>query len=92
MKKPKANTYNKIIEVLQELHKDYPTYSMGRHIATALEEYPDIWGLPDKEILYAFTKYRAQLELDVPHETDEKELEKILKDGMNLTSDYEDID
>lgn len=56
---------------------------MGRHLATALDEYGDIWGLTDKEILFALEKYKSQLELDVPH-TDENELDQIIKDGMNL--------
>jgi len=56
---------------------------MGRHLATALDEYGDMWGLTDKEILFALEKYKSQLELDVPH-TDETELDQIIKDGMNL--------
>jgi len=56
---------------------------MGRHLATALDEYGDIWGLTDKEVLFALEKYKSQLELDVPH-TDENELDQIIKDGMNL--------
>jgi hypothetical protein len=56
---------------------------MGRHIATALDDYGDIWGLTDKEILFALEKYKSQLELDVPH-TDDNELDQIIKDGMNL--------
>jgi hypothetical protein len=56
---------------------------MGRHLATALDEYGDIWGLTDKEILFALDKYKSQLELDVPH-TDDSELDQIIKDGMNL--------
>jgi|TARA_R110002126_G_scaffold2898_2_gene15972 hypothetical protein len=56
---------------------------MGRHIATALDGYGDVWGLTDKEILFALEKYKSELELDVPH-TDENELDQIIKDGMNL--------
>lgn len=56
---------------------------MGRHIATALDEYGDVWGLSDRELLFAFDKYKAELELDVPH-TDENEIDQIIKDGMDL--------
>lgn len=56
---------------------------MGRHLATALDGYGDIWGLTDKEILFALEKYKSELELDIPH-TDETELDQIIKDGMNL--------
>jgi hypothetical protein len=81
MRKP--SYYSQILTVLQQLHAAYPNYNMGRHIATALDGYGDVWGLTDKEILFALEKYKSELELDVPH-TDEKELDQIIKDGMNL--------
>lgn len=56
---------------------------MGRHIATALDEYGDIWGLTDKELLFALRKYTSELDMDVPH-TDESEIDQIIKDGMDL--------
>jgi hypothetical protein len=56
---------------------------MGRHIATALDEYGDVWGLSDKEIVFALEKYKAELDMDVPH-TDESEIDQIIRDGMNL--------
>lgn len=79
----KASYYSQILIVLQQLHAAYPNYNMGRHIATALDGYGDVWGLTDKEILFALEKYKSELELDVPH-TDENELDQIIKDGMNL--------
>jgi hypothetical protein len=77
------NHYNQVIHTLQELHKSFPTYNMGRHLATVLDEYGDIWGMTDKELAYALYKYRSQIEMDVPH-TDESELDKIIKEGMDL--------
>jgi hypothetical protein len=56
---------------------------MGRHLATALDGYGDIWGLTDREIVFALEKYKAELDMDVPH-TDESEIDQIIKDGMNL--------
>jgi hypothetical protein len=56
---------------------------MGRHLATVLDEYGDIWGMSDKELAYALYKYKSQIEMDVPH-TDESELDKIIKEGMDL--------
>ena len=56
---------------------------MGRHIATALDEYGDVWGLSDRELLFALEKYKAELDMDIPH-TDESEIDQIIKDGMNL--------
>ena len=77
------NYYNQVITTLQELRKSYPTYNMGRHLATALDEYGDVWGMTDKELSYALDKYKGELDMDVPH-TDESEIDKIIKDGMDL--------
>jgi hypothetical protein len=56
---------------------------MGRHLSTALHEYNDLWGVSDKEMLYALEKYEIELNIDYPHE-DEEELKEIIKGGMNL--------
>lgn len=79
----KTNHYNQVLSILQELHSLYPQYNMGRHIATALDGYGDTWGLADKELAFAFNKYKGELELDIPH-TDEAELDQIIKEGMDL--------
>jgi hypothetical protein len=81
MKKP--NYYNQITNLLQQLHIAYPEYNMGKHLSTALDEYGDIWGVTDKELLFALEKYKTQLEMDIPH-TDDKELDQIIKEGMDL--------
>ena len=80
----KPNNYNEIIHVLQELHKQYPTFNMARHITTALDGYSDIWGVPDKEFLVALEKYKIQQELYESPITEGKQLQKIIDDGMNL--------
>jgi hypothetical protein len=79
----KKTPYIEVITILQELHKSFPTYNLGRHLATALADYGDIWGLTDKELVFALSKYKAEIEMDIPH-TDESELEKIIKEGMDL--------
>ena len=81
MKTP--NYYRQIIQTLVRLQKAYPTYNMGRHISTALDEYSDVWGVSDKEFLYAIQKYEIELNIDGPH-IDDEEIEAIIKDGMNL--------
>ena len=81
MRKP--DYYNQAIHILQQLHTAYPEYNMGKHLATALDGYGDIWGITDKELVFALEKYKMQLDMDVPH-TDEKEIDQIIKDGMNL--------
>jgi hypothetical protein len=80
MRKP--NYYNQILHLLQELHKAYPGYNMGKHLSTALDGH-DVWGITDKELLFSLTKYKTQLEMDVPH-TDENELDDIIKQAMDL--------
>jgi hypothetical protein len=69
--------------VLERLHKAHPTYNIGRHISTALDGYDDVWGVSDKEMLFALEKYELELNMDVDH-IDQEEIEKIIKDGMNL--------
>ena len=80
-KKPKY--YNQVLKLLQELQHGYPTYNIGRHIATALADYGDFWGISDKEMLFALKKYKSQLGMDVPH-SDDKELDEIIKQAMDL--------
>jgi len=79
----KKNYYNESLLILQELHKSFPSYNMGRHISTVLDEYGDVWGMTDKELAFALTKYKSQLDLDIPH-PDDSEIDKILKEGMDL--------
>jgi hypothetical protein len=69
--------------VLESLHKAHPTYNIGRHISTALDGYDDVWGVTDKEFLFALEKYELELNIDVDH-IDQEEIDKIIKDGMNL--------
>ena len=87
MKTNKPNYYADILEILQELHTLFPTSGVGKHLSTVADEYGgDLWGVSDKELFYALKKYKAQLELYCPHETNEQELQEIIKDGMNLSA------
>jgi len=83
------NYYRQIIQTLIRLQKAYPTYNMGRHISTAMDEYTDVWGVSDREFLYAIQKYEIELNIDGPH-IDDEEIEEIIKDGMNLDSIFEE--
>lgn len=78
----KASSYNEIIQVLQKLHSEFPTHTMGMHLSTALDEYGDLWGVTDKEMLFALHKYRANLEMDSPNKA--IIIDEVLKDGMDL--------
>ena len=83
-----TNYYAKIIHILQELHKDFPKYNMGRHLSTALDSYGDIWGITDKEMLYAMEKYVTELSLDIPHSDD---INDILNDDLSDLSIEEEF-
>jgi len=78
----RASAYNQILGILHELQKDYPQYNMGRHLATALDGYGDVWGIPDTEIVFALTKYKAQLNMDFTH--DSYDIDRIIEDGTDL--------
>lgn len=85
MKTKNKEYYNEVINILVELKTLYPSHRVGQHLSGAFDEYGDIWGLSDKEILYALQKYKATLELnDVPRETNEEYINKIIKDAQNL--------
>jgi hypothetical protein len=77
----RPNPYNRAITVLQELHKSYPNYGIGRHIATALSDYGDLWGITDKEFVFALEKYQIELEFNLAPDI---EIAKIIKDAENL--------
>jgi hypothetical protein len=79
----RINYHRRIIKTFESLKKSHPTYNIGRHISTALDGYDDIWGVNDKEFLFALEKYELELNMDVDH-IDQEEIEKIIKDGMNL--------
>jgi hypothetical protein len=79
----KRQLYTKILSVLKTLHTKHPTYNLGRHISTALDEYGDLWNVSDKEFLFAMEKYMVEQELDIPHESEE-DINKIINEGMHL--------
>lgn len=87
----RASYYNQILHVLQHLHRLYPTYNMGRHLATALDGYGDVWGLTDRELTFALEKYVSELELDKSSpKTEEDRLRKILMDNAFSTNEDEE--
>lgn len=86
MKKKKEDIFPEIISALKEIKSLYPNTNICKHLSVVVDDYGDLWGVSDKEFLFALIKYKAQLQMDVPHErTDEEELKKIIKDGMNLS-------
>jgi hypothetical protein len=92
--KKNETEYDQIVSLFQELNKKYPSYSIGRHISTALDEYNDLWGLTNKEFLFALNKYATTLEIDNSFD-DNKFLSKIIEDGEHLfdeTTEDEDFE
>jgi hypothetical protein len=79
----RKDQYQQALHILQELHKDFPTYNLGRHLSTALADYGDIWGMTDKEIVFALDKYKSEIEMDI-HHPDDSEIDRIIKEGMDL--------
>lgn len=77
----KTTPYNQIVQVLHDLKKEYPNYTLGQHISTALGGYKDLWGLTDREILFALEKYKAELEFNL---ASDDEIDQIVKDAQNL--------
>lgn len=82
MASKKINFFKKLIDQLTELHRTYPNQSIATHLATALEEYGNFWGLSDKELSFALEKYQVDLELN--NFSVDKDLDKIIEEGKNL--------
>lgn len=79
----RASNYRQVLKLLDKLHKSHPTISLGQHLATILDGYGDIWGITDKEFLFAIEKYMVTIEMDEPISTDE-EIQQIIEDGKNI--------
>ena len=76
--------FKKIVTLLEELHKEYPSYSLGRHISSATSDYGDVWGITDKEFLFALTKYKSLLEMDADQLVSDEYIKQIQQDAENL--------
>lgn len=80
-----TNYYRECLRIFENLYATHPTFSLGRHIATALSDYGDIWGLTNKELLFALRKYEAEIELNHNMHTSHKDfVDKVVKDAANL--------
>lgn len=77
----KPTAYSQAMQLLQELKRLYPTYTLGQHIATALSDYGDAWGISDKELVFALEKYKAELEYNIVSDI---EVDKIVRDAQDL--------
>lgn len=87
-------THSQILETLRQLKAKYPNQGIGKHLSETLVEYPNYWGMSDKEFLYALEKYILELEENNP--PPEQELQKLIEDSSSLDSlrkgiDYEEL-
>lgn len=80
----KNQHYNEAIALLQELKKTHPSLTLGQTLSSIVYEYGDVWGLSDKEFLFALEKYKTSLELDFQHSS--SDIEDIINDAMDLDS------
>jgi hypothetical protein len=85
--KKKIDCYTECLSILTKLKEAHPNYTLSMHLATALSDYGDVWGLPDKELLFALDKYYSLLELD---REPEDSLEKIIEEGKHLDTMFKD--
>jgi hypothetical protein len=77
--------YTSAIKILETLHSKHPKLPMGKHLATALDGYGDMFLLTDQEIFHALKEYSAELASDVPHE---EEIDKIYEEGLHLERSF----
>lgn len=80
MKKHKS-TYEEALSILHNLKEEYPGTLLSQHLSIALSDYGNFWGISDKELLFALTKYQSEMEINM---VPEREVEKIVEEGKNL--------
>lgn len=78
-----SQLYNQALAILKRLHTKYPNFRLGRHLSVAFADYGDLENVSAKEFVFALEKYEMELEIETPL-ADDDEVDKILKDGMNL--------
>lgn len=86
----KIEFHDLVLEVLKDLKKKYPNQGLGRHISDALSDYPNYWGLSDKELLFALQKYVLELEENNP--PPEKELQQLIDESSTIDKLMDGID
>lgn len=80
----KNNYLPKILSILKDLEKSYPTLSVARHISDAASEYGELLWLSNKELLDALEVYKEQLLMNQPPTEDE--IAQITREAMDLSS------
>lgn len=74
--------HSQILETLRQLKVKYPNQGIGKHFSEALLDYPNYWGMSDKELLFALERYVLELEENNP--PPEQELQQLIEDSSSL--------
>lgn len=88
--------HGQILEVLRQLKAKYPNQGVGKHLSEALVDYPNYWGLSDKEFLFALERYVLELEENTP--PPEIELQQLIEESSSIDRlrkgivDYDELD
>lgn len=86
----KTNYHAQIIELFRELKAKYPNQGLGQHLSIALSEYPNYWGMSDKEFLFSLQKYKFELEENML--PPEQEIQKLVDESSSIDKLREGID
>jgi len=78
----KINPFKQCLNKLQILQKTYPSQTLGMHLSRAMSDYGDLWGVTDREFLFALERYELEMENNI---ASDNEVERIIKEGQNLT-------
>jgi len=85
--------YEKTIKILSELKEAYPTYNLGKHLHNALANSTSsyMWSKTDRQIFNSISAYKERLMSKIPY-VEESQIERIIKEGMNLDTILDDED
>ncbi len=78
------NYKRKFGKLMEELIRDYPSFSLGRHLSTALSDYGDFWGISDKSLCDAIEEYQKKLALDITDIAPDEFVYRIQQDAEHL--------
>jgi hypothetical protein len=83
----RPNYYQLSLDVLKELHEEFPDVRLSRHITTASD---DIESLNDKDFYKALVKYQNELAIDGSNQPFDEFVSKIVEDGKHLFDEEEE--
>ncbi|MAO21077.1 MAG: hypothetical protein CMJ25_10030 [Phycisphaerae bacterium] len=90
MKIKSSRTYmQKIVDIINQLSDNHPKIPLGKHIDTALDG-EDIWSLTNNKFYSLLKNYQSKLNT-VDLSDDNFEVDKIIRDGMDLSFDEDEF-